>query len=348
MKSQTIDISFRSILRVVLVVGVVMAAWHIRQFLLVLLTAVVVAAFVESGTRAFARLRIPRVWAIVFMYLIGLGILAAIVLGVIPVFIKEIQEFIDLFPARSAIGQALQPLDGILSTAGSAKDLVGATDPVRTLSTIWTQVSTVQSTGVASAIFSGFLDIILVFVLSFYIAMSNRGVDAFLRAVTPYEYENYVVGLWHRTEHKIGAWFRGQVLLAFIVATITYVGLLLFGVPYALLLALLTFIFEFIPFGILLAVIPSVLIALLGGGIGLAILVGAFYTVVQQIENYVLQPYIIRRVTGVPALVVLIAVIIGLPLAGIYGLFLAIPISVLLIELIQDRERLKRRDALAE
>lgn len=343
-KTLKIEISYRTIFTLLGIIGAILIAWYVRNFILVLLTSVVIAAFIESGTRVLARIHIPRVVSVVIMYLVGLGLLAGILYVMVPIFMKEVLELIELFPASSRAGTALQPVADVITTAGSAKDLMLSSDPFTAISSLWTKFSATGFMGYAGDIFGGLFNTFLIFVFSFYLAITDRGIDMFLRAVTPVEYEGRVVGLWHRTEHNIRQWFKGQVLIAFIVSLLTYIGLVLLGAPYALLLALISFLFEFIPFGIILAVIPAVLVAVLGGGWGFGLLVLGLYFVIQQLENYVFQPLITRRTTGIPSIIVLIAVVIGVKLMGVYGLFLSIPMAVFIRELIVDREREKEKE----
>lgn len=339
-----IEISYKTILTLLVLALAVYAAWQVRSFILVLLTSVVIAAFIEAGTRAFAKIRVPRILAVVLMYAIGLGILVGIFYVMVPIFMKEVLELIDLFPTQSRAGMALKPVGEVITSASSAKDLALSSDPVAAISRVWNQFSALGFMEYAGNIFGGLFNAFLVFVFSFYLAITDRGIDMFLRAVTPVEYEGRVVGLWHRTEHNIRQWFKGQVLIAFIVSLLTYIGLLLLGAPYALLLALISFLFEFIPFGIILAVIPAVLVAVLGGGWGFGLLVAGLYFVIQQLENYVFQPLVTRRTTGIPSIIVLVAVLAGVKLMGVYGLFLSIPIAVFVRELIADRERAREKE----
>lgn len=339
-----IEISYRTIFTLLGIALAIYAAWQVRGFIMVLLTSVVIAAFIESGTRALGRIHIPRVVSVIVMYMIGLGLLVGILYILVPIFMKEVLELIDLFPSYSKAGTALQPVADVITSASSAKDLILSSDPFTTISSLWNKFSAPGFMQYAGGVFGGLFNAFLIFVFSFYLAITDRGIDMFLRAVTPIEYEGRVIGLWHRTEHQIRQWFKGQVLIAAIVSILLYVGLVLIGAPYALLLALVSFIFEFIPFGIILAIIPAVLLAVLGGGWGFGLLVLGLYFVVQQLENYVFQPLITRRATGIPSIIVLIAVLVGVKLMGVYGLFLSIPIAVFVRELIADRERAKEKE----
>ena len=90
----------------------------------------------------------------------------------------------------------------------------------------------------ASTIFGGVLSFILVVVLSFYLSVESAGVANFLRIITPAKNEDYVLDLWKRSQHKIGLWMQGQIVLAIIVAMLVFLGLTLLRVENALLLGL--------------------------------------------------------------------------------------------------------------
>jgi len=134
------------------------------------------------------------------------------------------------------------------------------------------------------------------------------------------------------------------------LTVLTYAGLALFGVPYAFILALLAGVFGLVPYGIFLALIPAALLAAGSGGVWLGVGVIAFYFILQQILDLALSPLIVNKLTGVPSLVVIISVFIGAKLFGIYGLVLAIPIALFVMEIVAESEKFKssQREPLVE
>ncbi|MCD8494540.1 MAG: AI-2E family transporter [Candidatus Pacebacteria bacterium] len=169
--------------------------------------------------------------------------------------------------------------------------------------------------------------------------MIDDGVGKFLRIVTPLQHEEYVIGIWERSRLKIGGWFRGQVFLAIIEGSLTYIGLLIIGVPYALILGILAFFFSLIPYGVMLSGFLAVVVAFLTGGIPMALTTFLFILLLQQVETYVWQPLIIHSVTGVPSLIIIISLVIGAQLAGLMGLLLAVPVAVVILEIVHDTEQ---------
>ena len=105
-----------------------------------------------------------------------------------------------------------------------------------------------------STFFGGIFSTLLVVVLSFYFAVQETGVEDFLRLIAPVKHEEYIANLWKRAQKKIGLWMQGQILLSVLVGVLVYLGLLVMGVPYALLLAVFTGMAEVVPiFGSLIA-----------------------------------------------------------------------------------------------
>jgi len=197
-----------------------------------------------------------------------------------------------------------------------------------------------------SVIFGGVVSFVLVIVLSFYFCVQDTGVEDFLRVVTPVEYHNYVVDLWKRAQNKIGKWMQGQVLLALLVGVLLYLGLVILGVPYALVLSVLAALFELIPvFGQILAAIPAVAVAFATGGGEMALLVAGLFLVVQQFESHLIYPLVVKKIVGVPPLLVILALLIGAQLAGFIGVLLSVPVAAALREFVSDIEnhrKLKR------
>jgi len=172
-------------------------------------------------------------------------------------------------------------------------------------------------------------------------SIQEKGIENFLRVVVPPKHEDYAVDLWQRTSHKIALWIKGQMLLGLIVAVLVYLVLSLIGIQYALLLALITGFLELIPYGFLIAMVPAIAFAYLSGGVTSTLMVAGAYLIIHQFEVYLLAPLIVRKVVGLSPLVVILAVLIGYQLAGVWGLILAIPVAVCLMELFSDIEKKK-------
>lgn len=328
MEQRAVTITPKS-LWMILAFGIgIFVAWKLRNFIMVVIVSVIIASFIEAGTKVLKRVKIPRVLAVFIFYFLGFGMLFGVLYLVVPLFLNELTSFIDLFPPNSALAQLLGSFADTGFSSATFRDLLQSNN---LLSGTGALAQSFQG------IFGGLLNAILVLIISFYLSIQERGVEQFLRVVTPEKYEEYVVDVWQRTEKKIGYWFGGQMLVALLVGLVTYIGLFLMGVPYALILAALSFVFEFFPFGTVLALAPAVVLGYLGGGFGLAFQIFILYGVIHYIEAYFLQPYILHRTIGMPMLVIILAVIACFELFGIIGILIAIPIAVLILELIYDQ-----------
>lgn len=133
---------------------------------------------------------------------------------------------------------------------------------------------------------------------------------------------------------------QGQFLLAVLIGVLTYLGLSILGIQYALVLAVIAAVFELIPlFGPILAAIPAVAIAFANGGIAIALIVVALYLIIQQFENHLIYPLVVTKVVGVPPILVILALLIGAKLAGVLGMLLAVPVAAAFQELFTDIEK---------
>ena len=134
-------------------------------------------------------------------------------------------------------------------------------------------------------------------------------------------------------EKRLGGWIRAEIVLMIIIGLLTFIGLTLLGIDYALPLAILAGFLEIIPnIGPFISAIPAVLVGLFISPL-MALAVAALYFLVQQIENNFIVPQLMAKECGINPLITIIALIAGFKLGGVIGAVLAVPI-ILLIEII--------------
>ena len=182
--------------------------------------------------------------------------------------------------------------------------------------------------------------------LSFYLAVQEDGVGTFLKFVLPDRHEKYVIGLWKRVQAKIGLWMQGQLILAVVVGLLVYLVLAIFGqtlhVGNPVLLAFLAGVFEIIPlFGPILSAIPAVVASFSEGTLTTALIVIGIYLLIHQLENHLIYPLVVRKIIGVPPILVILALIIGFKLAGFLGVLLSVPVATTLMEYLNDLQKNK-------
>lgn len=340
-----ISISTGTIVRAVLVLITLYLAWLLRDLILVILTSIVIASFVESAIPYFKKIGIGRVFGVVIIYVISISFLATLFYLFAPLLVTEIYNFATFI---SGYAPGIDFLNYFNNQAFS-----GAKDIVANLSS-GLSVTNLLSTSKAfienlsggffttlSVAFGSIFNVVLIVIISFYLSIQEKGIENFLRIILPLKYEEYVVDLWERTRKKIALWMRGQALLGILVAILTYLVLAIMGIQYAFLLALIAGIMELIPYGILIALVPAVSFSYLSGGTTDALMVLGAYFIIHQFEVYLFSPLIIKKVTGLSPFIMILAVLVGFELGGFWGIILSIPGAMLFMEIMNDMEKHK-------
>ncbi len=346
-EQRPLNISFTALFKIALFSAGVWIVYQLSSLVLTVLAAVVIASVIEPGTKWFVRRKIPRALSAIIMYVLLILLVCGIFYFILPPLFSETVSAMNSLPRYiktadifgSTSNEALKGANLIfpnLPSTISVGDLIGYA----------TEALTEFSGGVfgtVSGFFGGIVSLVLMFVISFYLSVREDGVGEFLSIITPVKHEAYVKGLWRRSQNKIGKWMQGQLILALIVGVLTYFALLVLDVQHPLLLAVLAGIFELIPvIGMTLSAIPAFFLATIDGGLGLGLIVVAAYVVIQQIEAHFIYPLVVKKVVGVPPLLVIIALVAGAELAGFIGILLSVPISVALVEFMDDVDRKKR------
>ncbi len=346
-KNTSISIDTATILKVILWGAFAWALYYLRDIALIVLTAIVIASAIEPGVRFFVKRKIPRVFSVVIIYVVVAIFAGALLLSVLPLLLTQISTVVSNIPHYlSQINDIIPLLDeSILQNyVPIVSQIAENISNPSFLTAVNTSISGVSGNVLSSAglIASNVLNLLLIVVLSFYFSVTEDGVGNFLRIITPLRYEAYVSDLWKRTKEKIGAWMQGQLLLAVLVGLMVYIGLLLGGVKHALLLAILAATLELIPvFGPVLAAIPAVMLTLLDKGVGGAFGVFLWYLLVQQFENNLFYPLVVKKIVGISPLIVILALVVGAKLGGFLGIILSVPVSVLMVEFLDDLDKRK-------
>lgn len=343
-----INITSGTVIKTILIILCVALLYYIKDIVLVVLAAVVIASAVEPVAHWFAKRKIRRLPAVIGIYVL-LGLLfAAFFILFLPLVLNDTFSYLNNIPENINISDLWSPIQdfGLAATSHVASTLPDKSFSIKDI--IETLKATISGSGggafkTATFIFGGVLSFILMIVLSFYLAVQEDGVGNFLRIVTPIRHHEYIISFWKRSQRKIGYWMQGQLLLGLIVGVLVYLGLMILGIQHALILATIAALFELIPiFGPILSAVPAVLIGLVDGGVTQVILIIGLYLIIHQFENHLLYPLVVRKIVGISPIVVILALVIGAKLAGFLGAILAVPIASALMELIEDIEKKKK------
>ena len=339
----SISVSTGTIIRLFLVALGFFLIYFLRDLVLVILTSIVIASFVESAVPRMRRLRLGRVFGVVVLYIISLSIFAGLFYLFAPLLITEIYNFSAFISSYIPNATFLNFFQN--DAFSGAKDIVANISHNFSLATLLS-TSKAFITNLAggffqtlSVAFGSIFNVCMIVVISFYLSIQEKGIENFLRIVVPLKHESYVISLWERSRCKIALWIKGQMLLGLIVGTLVYLVLSLLGIEYAFLIAIITALFELVPYGFLIAMVPAIALAYLSGGLSSSLMVAGAYFIIHQFEIYLLMPLIIRKVVGLSPLVVIIAILAGFELAGLWGFILAVPLAVVIMEFLNDVEK---------
>jgi predicted PurR-regulated permease PerM len=345
-KEIRVSITSGTIFTALLILVGVYLLWILRDLVLLVLTAIIIASAIEPGVAFFIRYSIPRFISALLVYVFVFGAIFSILYFFFPPIISDAAGFLTAMPRYLDTINITAPLSNITNTVSVVSSQSQAQSYVQTLLSLQSLFTSSSGSVLQLLItfFGGIFSLILVIVLSFYFALQDAGVDDFIRLIMPVKYEEYYVDLWKRSQKKIGLWMQGQILLSVIVGVLVYLGLLIIGVPYALLLAVFTAMIEIIPvFGSIIAGVVAVVVGYSDGGVAIAAIVAGLYVVVNQFESNLIYPLIVKKIVGIPPLLVIVALIAGYTLAGFLGAVLSVPVSAVLLEFITDLDKRKRR-----
>lgn len=326
-------------LALVLAVTLVGGFWLTARTLALLFAAVVIAEAFAPLIKHLERW-MPRALAVSSVYLVLIGLTAGTLWFVIPDLASQAAELTERLPevAEEVSGD----VDEMADTAEDAG--VPVVGDVAGRAREWAAGFSREIVAFSGTLVSSVAEIVLIGFMSAYWLMSRSAVFGFVRSLVPREEQDAVSGTIEAFSGTVGGYVRGEAISAILVGVLSYIGLTIIGVEYALVLALLAAFGEFLPIvGPILAAIPAVVVALFDSP-GQALLVAGFYLVLQQLESNIIIPNVMRNQADIPPLLTLVAISAGAAIGGILGALIAIPLAgVLKIATIQIAAPIIRR-----
>jgi len=311
----------------------------LRDIAALVVVALVLAVLISPVADFCERHRIPRALGVLVVYLIILGLLGTLFALIAVPIIAEARGLAGALPAAweriVAAATTLRAFSLEHGLADRLQEFAGGLEG---------QVAS-GVLGALSGAFGGALSFALVLVLTFYLATYATVARRSLIAMAPERWQPFLIGVVPRIERKMGAWLRGLLALGAIMGVMSFIGLSVLRVEYAILLALLAAVAEVVPYaGPIFSTVIAVALTLLQSPTK-AIAVLILYVILQQLENHLLVPKIMQRAVGINPVVSLISILIGAKIGGVPGALLAIPIATGIIVFVEEYARERRSHA---
>lgn len=287
--------------------------YTIREILVLLFLAFILMVALNPISKKLQRwLRIPRIASMLIAYLLLIAIIILFFALLLPPLVTQFSgliKFVD-FPV---VQEKLLAFNFSMSEISNIASQVGTS-----VSAIWTIIGTT---------FNSIFTFITLLVLSFFMLQERQVLPQKMFWLIKNKQEiNKLYILLDSIEEQLGGWVRGELILMLVIGLFTFIGLSLLGIQYALPLAILAGVLEIVPnIGPTIAAVPAVMIAFITGGpvLGMAVLI--FNILVQQLENNIIVPRVMKASANVNPLVSIVAILIGLEIGGVMGALLAVP-----------------------
>jgi predicted PurR-regulated permease PerM len=277
------------------------------------------------------RRRVPRAAGVGLTYLGFLSVVALVGLILFPAIRSQGENLADHWPE---IRQKIETWvdDRAASTQGTPFefDRKQLTDAITSSDTsLRDQVR--QATEIGIQVFHVLLVLILAPIFAFYLLVDLPHLRRVAEGLIPERARDEVLHISRKVNQAVGGFFRGQLVVAFIVGALSSIGMRIIDLPFWLLIGMVAGFFNLIPLiGPYIGAVPGIVIALTTQEPITAFWVAAIMTGVQQIDNHFISPLVMSRVVKLHPVLVMVALLLGGTLFGFFGLLVAVPTAAVL------------------
>lgn len=364
--TQRVEISSRSVAKATVTILLILLfayfLYSIQTLLILFFISLFFSATLDPAVDWLETKGVPRAVGIILVFILLFTVVIGIIGSMVPVLIAQISSlvsyftdatlnfFINLEAGKNLLFIPEPYREWIINTVNSANLETVVKQLVSNFSNFSDQIQNVASgslktlgstvgagVSVAGSIASGLFNFILVLFLTFFMVVDTRGVSTFFHSLFPKKYGNYINEKTHAIRKQIGAWVRGQMALSLIMFTMTFIGLLIVGMgEYAVTLALVMAIGEFIPYIGPIIFLSFALPVAFGFGFTVVIKLLIFYAILQFVEGNIFVPAVMNKAVGLSPIVVLLVLLIGWQFLGVIGAIIAVPVTTAIAIFVSD------------
>jgi len=310
-KTYKIEISAKTIVFTILFLIFLNLLWLVRELIFSFFIAFIVMSALNPLVSFFENKKIPRALTTLLSFIIIFGLVGYLFVWLIPPVVKETTLLFKNIPkiVEVYIPNASTFLENELFT----KSLPNITN---------------NAFNFLKNVLSNLIFTISTIFFSFYFLVEENILRRFFIRFFDKNTADKALNALDQTEKRLRAWFWGQLILMLIIGIVTFIGLSLLSIKFTLALSLIAGLLEIVPIlGPVIATLPAFIIAFSDSAFsGLAVI--ALFFVIQQAENQVIVPYVMKKAVGLNPIVTLAALIIGGRIGGVIGILLAIPATL--------------------
>jgi len=322
--TRKIEIGWGALWRIAAFFAIIFALFIARSAVAVFLVSAVISLGLDPFVSYLERIKIPRILGTFVVFVFGIIIVATAAYFIIPILLSEFQNFVSYFGSVSYSLFGIQipsiPFESVSQHWQEALGVIGLSG------------ASIGS-AVSSIFFQGFL-VVATIVSSFYLTFDATVLERVIKALVPDAQEKNALALFNSFKRRIRKWFSAQLLLCLVMGLVAGGGMWMLGVPYAFVIGILAGLFELVPMiGPVIVGAAAFLIAV-SESFSLGIYALVFFMILQQLENHIFIPLVMGRAMRVHPLMVILSILAGGQIAGIVGILLAVPIAVLIEEVV--------------
>ncbi|MDE4086600.1 AI-2E family transporter [Planococcus maritimus] len=323
-----------------------------KTVVLPVVLALILYYLLRPVLRLLERFKVPRIWGILIIFLGGIGLLTLLSVLVFPYVRDQFQNLIEEFP--DYFMRLLNNTDQFLRTSWvgdyysesdfNIESLI-ATLPTNIADTLQETVTGIitRVTSWISTITGVILSIVIVPFILFYLLKDGDKLPGYFLKLLPPRFRDDTRAVLKDADKQLGAYIQGQLIIAFCIGIMVYIGFLIIGMDYALLLGALAMVTSIVPYiGPAIAITPAAIIALVTSPFMLVKL-AIVWTVVQLVEGNLISPQVMGKTMYIHPVTIIFVLLTAGSLFGVVGVILGIPMYALLRVIVSHLYKLFKR-----
>ena len=329
MAEQNLDISWPTILKILTIGITIYILYIIRDIATLFCFGLIISLLLDPAINFLRKFKIPKIISAVIIYVLIFVILGIGIYLVSPLFVFETKQLAQNIPDYfSAINPVLRNLG--IEVSNDFSDFTNYL------------VSNLQDSSKnilkgVGMFFGSVASALLVFILAFFISIEEKAVEKFLILLFPKKYEDNIKTIFERAQIKIAGWFGARILACLYVGVLSFVIFYLLGLKYALILAIISGVLNFVPYvGPIITYFLAVGFSALSGSWLMAFYVFIALVLIQETENKILSPVLMKKFMNLPPILVLVSLLVGGVMFGFLGTVFSVPIFGIIYEFLKE------------